>query len=196
LKQHLVVFAKQPVMGAVKKRLAKDIGLVRAIRFYRQNLARVLRLLARDSRWQVWLAISPENATPWPGIPANVRIITQGHGDLGDRMDRVMQGLPPGPAAIIGSDIPGVLPRHVDRVFKVLKRDDVVIGPAGDGGYWVIGMKRRPVPQGAFNNVDWSSGREMFQTLGNLSRWNRRWASELHDVDDGDDWREWRRRLT
>jgi len=195
LKQHLVVFAKQPVMGAVKKRLAKDIGLVKATWFYRQNLTRILRILARDSRWQLWLALSPENASLWPGIPANTRIITQGHGDLGDRMDRVMQSLPPGPVAIIGSDIPGVLPRHINCVFNVLKRDDVVIGPAGDGGYWVIGMKRRPVPRGAFKNVDWSSGMEMFQTLGNLTRWNRRWASELHDIDDGDDWDAWRRRL-
>ena len=180
-------------MGAVKRRLAKDIGPVAAIHFYRQNLQRITRILARDPRWQLWLAITPENARLWPGIPANANIITQGHGDLGDRMDRVMHGLPAGPAVIIGADIPAVEPRHIERIFTQLKREDAVIGPAGDGGYWAIGMQRRPVIHGAFKNVNWSSGMEMFQTLGNMTRWNRAWATELHDVDDGDDWAQWRR---
>ena len=194
MKQHLVIFAKQPKMGAVKQRLAQDIGQVAATWFYRQNMQRVVRRLARDPRWQVWLAVTPDQGFNWRGLPGNIHIIPQGTGDLGDRMDRVMHSLPPGPAAIIGTDIPGVQRRHIARIFQMLGREDVVIGPAGDGGFWVIGMKRRPVPVGAYQGVDWSGGMEMFQTLDNLRRWNRRWATELHDIDDGDDWQKWRRR--
>ena len=188
-----MIFAKEPVMGAVKQRLADDIGQVRAIQFYRQNLRDILRTLARDPRWQTWLAVSPDNAKLWPGIPRNVNVVAQGHGDLGERMDRVIHSLPVGPAVIIGADIPTVRPRHINRVFTLLNQEDVVIGPAGDGGYWVIGMRRRPIPRGAFKNVDWSSGTEMFQTLGNLNRWNSVWAQELYDIDNGEDWHQWRR---
>ena len=194
MQQHLVIFAKEPKMGQVKTRLGRDIGKAAATNFYRQNLKSLCRRLGADGRWHLWLAVTPDHAPLWPGIPAGTYVIGQGPGDLGQRMDRVMQGMPAGPVVLIGSDIPHVQPRHIARAFEQIRRHDVVIGPAGDGGYWLIGMRRRPIPRGGFDKVDWSSGMEMFQTLNNLTRWDRVWTAGLHDVDDGDDWRQWRKR--
>ena len=193
--QHLVLFARRPVMGAVKTRLARDIGRVRATQFYRQNFAETAHRLGNDPRWQLHIAVTPDSAGRWPGVPDSAAVIPQGRGDLGQRMDRVMQTLPREPVVIIGADIPDIQPRHINRAFQQIRRNDVAIGPAGDGGYWLIGMRRRPVvPRGAFDGVEWSSGMEMWQTLNNLTRWNRIWSTELQDVDDGDDWHRWRRR--
>ena len=167
--KHLVIFAKAPRYGTVKSRLARDIGKAEALRFYRTTLNRLTRRLAADPRWRTWLAVTPDAAAlndgAWmPGVPR----LRQGQGDLGARMQRVMDVMPRGPVVIVGSDIPGIQPRHIDRAFKALRSRETVLGPTPDGGYWLIGLKRcRPVPR-LFDHVRWSSGHEFNDTLKNV----------------------------
>ena len=100
-------------------------------------------------------------------------------------MARVLQGLPPGPAVILGSDVPGIGPRQVARAFAALGRNDWVLGPSPDGGYWLIGARRRPVLRPPFAGVRWSTAQARADTLANLEAQGASVAllEELADVD-------------
>ena len=187
---HLVVMARAPRLGAVKRRLARDLGDLAAWRFYRMTAGRLLRELSADPRWQTWLALTPDRAARagrgvWPGRHA---LIAQGPGDLGARMGRLLRALPPGPVVIVGSDIPDLRPVHVARALRLLGESDWVFGPAGDGGYWLIGARRRRAPpRGTFAGVRWSSAHALADTCANLKGARIGFLEELADVDTGDD---------
>ncbi|NBC31564.1 MAG: DUF2064 domain-containing protein [Alphaproteobacteria bacterium] len=193
LPNHLVVFAKAPVMGAVKRRLAADIGPVAATRFYRATLAALLRRLGGDPRWRLWLAATPDRAgqdpSLWPAEAARARLRPQGPGDLGARMARMLGpppfGPPAGPVVLVGSDIPAIQPRHIADAFLALERHALVFGPAADGGFWLAGARRRPAaPRRLFGNVRWSTPHALADTLRTLSDCLAL-LDTLDDVDDG-----------
>ncbi len=197
---HLVIFARAPRLGAVKRRLAADIGDLGASRFYRQTLAGVLRRLGRDRRWRTWLAVTPDRFARAPGMwrAAAGRaglppLLPQGGGDLGARMPRPFDRLPPGPVVIVGCDIPDLNPAHVARAFAALGRHDAVFGPATDGGYWLVGLRRRALAPDLFRGVRWSSELALADTLANLD-WRQKVAliERLDDVDDAESYRRWR----
>ena len=201
LPQHLVLFARQPRLGAVKRRLAADIGAVAAHRFYRRTLRDVAWRLGRDRRWKTWLAVTPDSATDargaWPA-PPGTSIIGQGGGNLGARMARPLSDFPPGPVVIVGNDIPDIEVGDIAAAFGALGDNDLVFGPAADGGYWLVGARRRPmVPRHLFENVRWSSEHALADTLANVPpRCRVAVVAEHSDVDDGAAWRRWRiRRL-
>lgn len=199
MRPHLVIFARSPRRGAVKRRLAADIGAGAALAFYRQTLFDVTRRLGGDPRWQTWLAVTPDGnaARPrlWPPVPG-VRLMPQGGGDLGVRMARALRRLPPGPAIIVGTDIPDITPRHIAEGFAALGRQDFVFGPAADGGYWLVGARRRPaIPATLFRDVRWSSAQALADTLAGLPGQARvAMLDTLDDVDDGAAWSAWRAR--
>jgi rSAM/selenodomain-associated transferase 1 len=190
--RHLVLFAKAPVMGRVKTRLARDIGTVAAWRFYRQTTWTVTRRLAADRRWRTTLAVSPDAACGEGYWPATDDRIGQGQGDLGRRMHRVFLEMPPGPVIIVGSDIPSIAPVHIARAFDVLGAADAVFGPANDGGYWLIGLKRVGAVPDLFRNVRWSTEHALADTRANLKGRRIAMIDELVDVDTVADLRLWR----
>lgn len=197
LECHLVVFAKAPRLGRVKSRLARDVGAVAAWGFYRQTLAAVTRRLAGRGRWRAWLAVTPDiwaaGRGPWP---AGWDVLAQGAGDLGQRMDRVMRGLPPGPVVLVGTDIPGLSRRHVEDAFAALGRHDAVFGPAPDGGYWLVGLRRRPHMPRLFRDVRWSTEHALADTLANLGPGQTAARLDtLEDVDDGAAFVRWRNKI-
>ena len=193
---HLVVFVKAPRLGRVKSRLARDIGAVAAWAFYRRTLAAVLRRLAGRGRWRAWIAATPDGWAaghgPWPD---GWRVVAQGPGDVGERMDRVMVELPPGRVVIVGTDIPGLCRRHVEDAFAALGRHDAVFGPAADGGYWLVGLRRRPRVPRLFRNVRWSSEHALADTRANLRPGETAaYLEVLEDIDDGAALARWRRK--
>jgi rSAM/selenodomain-associated transferase 1 len=193
-RRHLVIFAKAPALGRVKRRLAADIGATAALRFQRASIARLLRRVARDRRWRCWLALTPDRAATGPRLwrPTCERI-GQGGGDLGRRMARPFMCLPTGRIIIVGSDIPEITASHIAEAFRLLGRHDLVFGPARDGGFWLIGAQR--LPRGLFADVRWSSPHALADTLGNVPRRLRvAMAATLDDVDDGAAYRRWIRR--
>jgi len=182
----LVVLAKAPRCGAVKTRLARDIGAVAATGFARRTLANICRRLARDPRWSTLIAVSPDTAIGsgiWPG---GVLLIPQGLGNLGARMQRPFDGLPPGPVVIIGTDIPEISAPRIAAAFRLLGSHDAVFGPAEDGGYWLVGLRRSPRVPAIFSNVRWSSAHTLKDTLANLGPWRCAILETLGDVDDGE----------
>jgi rSAM/selenodomain-associated transferase 1 len=191
---HLVAFVRAPRLGRVKTRLAADIGAVAAWAFYRRTARAVLHRLGGHGRWRPWLAVTPLDAAA-PGVwPDTWRRIGQGTGDLGERMGRVMRALPPGPAVIIGTDVPDIRPDHVARAFRALGRHDAVFGPAADGGYWLVGLRRRPRVPEIFEGVRWSTEFALADTLANALTLDVALLDVLDDVDDGAALERWRRR--
>ena len=192
--RHLVVFLRQPRLGRVKSRLAAGIGALAALRFHRLASAQLLRRVARDRRWRCQVWITPDRAArhpPWR-VPARWR--GQGGGDLGRRMARVFRTLPPGPAVIIGSDIPAIRPAHLAAAFRALGGHEAVFGPAADGGYWLVGLRRRPrLPRGLFERVRWSSAEALADTRAGLPKdMSVALLETLEDVDDAGAYARWR----
>lgn len=190
----LLVFARAPRFGMVKRRLARDIGPLAALTFHRATLDRLLREVGRDPRWATALSVTPDTAAsgyaPWA---RHVLRIAQGRGDLGARMRR---GLTiGGPVIIVGSDIPAIRRTHIAAAFRALGAADFVLGPAEDGGFWLIGAAgRRPLPRGLFAGVRWSGPHALDDTLATIPHGRRvAFVAPLADVDDGAAWERWRR---
>lgn len=184
--------AKSPRLGLAKRRLGAEIGEIAALRFYRNCLNRTCSRLGSDPRWQTLLAVTPDadlRARDWP---RNIPRMAQGSGDLGHRMHRIFASLPPGEVIVIGSDIPAIAPIHITQAFHLLGRADAVFGPATDGGYWLVGLKRMPAPSNAFTKVRWSGPHALADTLANLDGKNIALAATLSDVDEANTYRAWR----
>ncbi len=185
----VVVFARRPGYGAVKTRLARDIGVGEALRFYRNTLARTVRRLSCDRRFETVLAVTPDIAAGEPIWPAGVRATGQGRGDLGRRMLRALISAGARPAVVIGSDIPDIASTHIAAAFAALASKPYVLGPARDGGYWLIGV-RYPflVRERTLDGVRWSSAATMADTIARLGE-VAVLPDVLDDVDDGDAYR-------
>jgi uncharacterized protein len=180
---------KSPLAGRVKTRLASEVGVVRATSFYRANARAVIVRLAADWRWSTMLAVAPDIDIAAPFWPPNAARFPQGGGDLAARMQRVMDRLPPGPVVIIGTDIPAVRPAHIAAAFDALGSSEAVFGPAGDGGYWLVGQRRMPRPFDAFASVRWSTEFALDDTLANHRGRSVATVAELPDVDNACDLR-------
>jgi uncharacterized protein len=182
----LIVMAKSPKAGRVKRRLAGEIGATRATQFARACLSHTLLKLSRDKRWRTILAVAPDSETRaahWPRFASRVERLPQGSGDLGTRMQRLFRRLPPGPAIIVGSDIPGLTAREIATAFQRLRGADAVVGPATDGGYWLVGLRRSPRLLAPFRSVRWSSPHALADTLANLEGRKIATVATLSDVD-------------
>jgi len=145
---------KEPRPGRVKSRLGRDLGMTAAAWWFRHQSRALLRRV-QDPRWQVVLAVAPDHAGMTSRVwPSHLTRWPQGRGNLGDRMGRMLGTAPPGPVCIVGADIPGITATHIASAFGALGANDAVFGPAPDGGYWLIGLKRvRPIPPRLFANV-------------------------------------------
>ncbi len=149
------VFAKPPVPGLVKTRLAVTIGEAEAAR------------LASAMLCDVWNAVvSVAGAVPvlastavaaFPQLPAGTAIWLQGEGDLGQRMERIAQrGIAEaGRVLLLGADSPELRPDHIELALKNLDTHDAVIGPSFDGGYYLLGLAR--CPDGLLHALPWST---------------------------------------
>ena len=164
----VLIFARAPRLGAVKRRLARGIGAMAALRFYRAQLAAVARAVVRGARWPL-------------GLPC----LPQGLGDLGARLDRTTRAHR-GRVVVIGSDIPGITAEDIGAAFRALGRADAVFGPAEDGGYWLVGLSPRR-PARPFAQVRWSTEHALADTLANFVGRRIALLRTLRDVDTAED---------
>ena len=179
----LVIMARLPVAGRVKTRLAREIGTAQATRFYRATSRAVIARLGQQPFWQTIVAVDPDRDTTSPMLPAGVRRMAQGGGDLGGRMQRPMRKLPPGPVCVIGTDIPAIRVADIRRAFRLLGRCDAVFGPAEDGGFWLVGMRRRPRMPWPYDGVPWSRPDTLAAVVANLAGLAVGFTTRLADVD-------------
>lgn len=161
-----LVLAKAPVAGRVKTRLCPPVTPEAAAELA-DCLLRDTLDLARSAGGALRLVLAGEWAAPegtcvWP----------QGEGDLGERLDRAFrtafaQG--GGPVVAIGTDCPGLRPSDFAAARVALESADLVLGPAPDGGYWLIGLRASP-PDRLWDDIAWSTERTREQTLWSAER--------------------------
>jgi hypothetical protein len=182
----VIIFARAPRLGTVKRRLAAGIGARAALRFYRAMLAATAWPIARDRRWQTILAITPARArADWGRLaPRGTLRTDQASGDLGQLMERALAPFPR--AILIGSDIPGLGPADIAAGFRALGRADAVFGPAMDGGYWLVGFGPRR-PYRPFAKVRWSGPHALTDTLVHFHRHRVALLPPKRDVDSAED---------
>jgi len=186
----LIVFLRLPAVGRGKSRLARDIGRVEAWRLARAMAAGTLRRL-RDPRWKLVVRVTPdrggERASLAPGSPGrrvgSPRVEPQGPGDLGRRLTAAIRAHARGPVAVVGTDAPGVSAAHVGRAFAATRRSGAAIGPAEDGGFWILALSARRARRLALGGVRWSSPHALADTVAAIGGPVVR-LETLVDVDD------------
>lgn len=182
----LVIFARLPVPGQVKTRLIPSLGKDGAARLYARLLEHTL-VEACATGLEVELRTTGGEADAfrdWLG--EGFAIADQGAGDLGERLARVAA-----PALVIGSDCPGISAPILRAAAGALDDRAVVLGPATDGGYYLVGF-REPVPY-IFEDMAWSTSTVFAETLGRLAQRGMGPAilPELSDIDTAEDLAAW-----
>jgi rSAM/selenodomain-associated transferase 1 len=168
----ILLFAKYPDQGAVKTRLAQDLCGIEAEELYRAFVLDTLSLL-KCTGIPVTICcfpdVSQKSFAAWLGDA--YRYLPQHGKDLGDRIKNCFSqaySLGFEQVAALGTDIPDLPSAFVTEAFVSLKKDDAVIGPSTDGGYYLIGFKKSRFLPKAFNRIDWSTDRVFSQTMDRL----------------------------
>lgn len=174
----IIVFARAPVLGQAKTRLIPRLGEWRAARLYRSMIAHAVRTAQQCGPVEL-------HGTSRHSFFRGLKFRLQRGRDLGERMHHAFLRSPR-PAILIGSDCPALTVRDLQRALRLLRGgSDVVLAPAEDGGYALIGVRRLP-PQ-IFAGVEWGSSRVYEQTVKKLAGHRWRALRTLWDVDRPDD---------
>ena len=160
----LIVFCKNPLLGQVKTRLAKTLGDEMALAIYLKLINHTQNVVkAVDADVAVYYSDYVDTEDSWN----NAYIKKRQHGkDLGEKMfNAILEGLNMGYASVclVGTDIYELTPGIIDGAFDKLNKSDVVIGPARDGGYYLIGMTRPDAK--VFDISAWSTSSVLEETL-------------------------------
>lgn len=186
----LIIFVKLPTPGQVKTRLGKIIGNQEAAELYRLFIQETFAMARQLADCKIHVAFEPTQ----PGesfddiIPGEFLHFPQQGKDLGERMCNAFRhGLTQAQkVVIIGSDSPTLPGDYIEQAFERLTHSDLVLGPAEDGGYYLIGMKELHVK--LFDNIAWSSDAVFRTTLQRAKRLQLKVAllPAWYDVDDLD----------
>lgn len=185
----LIVFVKNPELGKVKTRLAQGVGDEMALRIYKALLehTKKITLAAKAERL---LFYSDHIALKDGWSTADFHKYLQSDGGLGDRMSKAFeQSFKHGnPVLIIGSDCAQMDISIIEKGIEQLAHHDFVVGPAEDGGYYLLGMRDfRPC---VFENITWSTESVLASTLNvmDINKWSYYLLPELSDIDYIEDW--------
>lgn len=181
---HLIIFVKNPVLGKVKTRLADGIGDEKALEIYLQLLELTRKVAEQvNCTRHVFYSDEIENDA-WDSDKFN-KHVQEGH-DLGERMTNAFEkvfALGAKQAVIIGSDCPQLTAEIVNDSFEILSEKDLAIGPAKDGGYYLLGMKK--VYPFLFEKKQWSTDTVFEDTVVDLME-NRLSYGRLETLSDLD----------
>ena len=194
-KRTVFIYAKPPVIGLSKTRLAKGIGATEAQRIARWSFEITLRA-AKDTRWKTVLATTPDaylTASLGGLWPKSLERMSQGNGDLTERLELGLAAAANGQVIFIGADCPDISNALLAKAFEQLKKNDVVFGPASDGGFWLFGMNKRAQTGSPFKDVRWSTKYALSDVRDNLfDRAKIAYLPELSDIDTASDWQKWK----
>ena len=185
---HLIIFVKNPKPGKVKTRLAASVGDEKALEIY-LRLLEITRNEALRTNCVRNVFYSDEiESDSWDDDHFN-KFVQQGN-DLGDRMKNAFEqvfALGAEKAVIIGSDCPQISAEILETSFIELDKNDVCIGPAKDGGYYLLGMKK--LHPFLFEEKEWSTDSVFDDTLAQLSEHHLSSSElvQLSDLDTADD---------
>ena len=186
-KNLVITFTRNPELGKVKTRLANTIGNISALAIYKKLLEHTESVLQQiDCDKAVYYSVKIRENDLWnPDIYQKY----QQFGDhLGIRMLNAFKtGFDAGytKIVIVGSDLYDLKPKHINQAFDALDNNDAVIGPALDGGYYLLGMKQ--LHPAIFENKSWGTETVFEDTMKDLVKENVFLLEPLNDVDTYED---------
>ncbi len=194
-KQVVLLFVKAPITGQVKTRLAGDIGEEAALDLYKLFTSDILATV-EEAGYALRIFFSPPEGktilADW--LPSRYHLMPQEGKDLGAKMENAFarifaEGF--SSAVLIGSDIPDLPAAIIHEAFFSLESNDAVIGPAADGGYYLIGFKKKTFLPDVFHGMPWSTRGVLSKTLPVLERALHCFhlAPRWNDIDTLDDLR-------
>jgi rSAM/selenodomain-associated transferase 1 len=194
-KEVVLVFQKNAILGKVKTRLASGMGEPRALEIYSHLIQSTYSVL-EDVLAPVWTYYSdfiPETINP----PTAKSFVQEGQ-DLGVRMaNAIARSFESGmeKVVLIGTDCPTLQSQHLNEAFEALSNSDLVLGPATDGGYYLIGMKSKA--DYLFEGISWSTAEVLSQTLAVATAHGLHFTllDELSDIDTQEDWERYRSQI-
>jgi rSAM/selenodomain-associated transferase 1 len=186
--------------GYAKTRLGKAIGMEKAAGLYARLLYEYLVNLVRAELEDIAIELSvaaPEDAPFFEAAFPELVVCPQVDGDLGQRMSASFaRAFDRGAASVVltGSDVPGLNSTLIRSAFQKLETAPVVLGPAADGGYYLIGMRQRHASASLFEGIAWSTDRVLAQTevLAHAQGLKVAHLSPLYDIDTITEYRRWR----
>jgi len=188
----VLVFQKNAILGKVKTRLASGMGELRALEIYR-HLIQLTYSALEDVPVTVWTYFSdfiPETVN----TSIEKSFVQEGQ-DLGERMANAFacsfeMGMDK--VVLIGTDCPTLQRQHLNEAFEALTHSDLVLGPATDGGYYLIGMTRRA--DYLFEGITWSTSQVLSDTMKVASQYGLTTTllQEIDDIDTQEDWERYR----
>ncbi len=186
IKKGLIIFARKPVLGKVKTRLAATMGAEKALNIYKRLLARTHTVASAAHCERFAFLTEKDEDDFWKGFSCEL----QTGESLGDRMHAAFSLLFSNGyerCIVIGSDCPGLTTFIIDNAFESLKLNDIVIGAAEDGGYYLLGMKK--LHSSLFKNKDWSTKYVFAQTVKDIQEHGLPYKTMpvLTDVDEEKD---------
>ena len=188
----LIIFIKNPVYGQVKTRLAKQVGNSQALYIYLQLLNHTHQITnnLKQDNFLYYSDYIDEN-DEWETSGYQKHIQLQSTSDLGLKMQTAfIQVFQSGydKVGIIGSDCPELSTAIIENAFYQLNHYDFVIGPAKDGGYYFLGMKK--MYREIFHNKKWSTESVLEDTIYDIKNLQKSFylLPTLNDIDEFDDW--------
>ncbi|MFV0248004.1 MAG: TIGR04282 family arsenosugar biosynthesis glycosyltransferase [Tenacibaculum sp.] len=183
MKNLLIIFTRNPELGKVKKRLAKTIGDKPALNIYKFLLQHT-KQISETGNFDKAVYYSEKVLVNDIWNLKTFQKYVQVGADLGERMQNAFQQAFNNnyqKVVIIGSDLYDLQGHHLSRAFKSLSYSDAVIGPAQDGGYYLLGLKK--VIPAIFKNKSWGSSTVRQDTLNNLTNTSVYFLDMLNDID-------------
>ena len=188
----LLVFTKLPVLGEVKTRLQPDYSVEQSLIIHKRLMLNTLELTKDLTEFDVELCCSPDrNSLFFLDCENNfpITLSNQLGADLGERMAfSISVALQTNEKVIvIGTDCPDINKDYIIQAFNALNEHDAVIGPAADGGYVLLGLRKFSLD--LFTNISWSSDKVLEQTLKVLNdlSWSYKELGIMHDLDRPED---------
>ena len=192
--KHLIIFTRYPEPGQTKTRLIPALGPEGAAQLHRQMAEKMVRTAQELAKLQsVSIEIQYTGSDlqlmqNWLGLDLTYQL--QGTGDLGDRIIQAFQdAFMAGKSAvvIVGTDCPDLSCEILSQAFEILQHQDIVIGPAQDGGYYLIGLSRL-IPE-LFQGINWGTAEVLQQTIAICQNLNHSVGDlpQLADVDRPED---------
>lgn len=187
----LIIFIKNPEKGKVKTRLAEGLGDEKALEIYHFLMQKTLNIVTNvNCRKFVYYSEKIVKNDIWD--QSDIKKKLQKGKDLGERMLNAftevfeLEGIKN--VAIIGSDCPSLSPNFIEKAFEELRFNSFVIGPAYDGGYYLLAM--RQLRYEIFEKMIWSTDRVLSETLKKINKMVKTYylLPPLPDIDTKDDW--------
>jgi len=189
----IITFIKNPELGKAKTRLAATVGDERALEIYKELLRHTRETVQQLSGVEAFLFYSKfiDESDDWS--PDFFTKKLQPEGDLGTKMIAAFAEIfkTNQPVIIVGSDCASLTSEILENAVEILKEKDFVIGPAIDGGYYLLGMNS--FQPSLFENIEWSTEQVFPQTVAKIEalKMNYGLLPALSDIDFEEDWKKW-----